>query len=180
MKVLLHTCCGPCLLYPYALLKERGHEVVSFYYNPNIHPSREYRKRLEVVRAHCEGNSIELREGPYDMEAFLAAASTDPAARCDTCFKMRLSRAAAEARLVGASAFTTTLLVSPYQDQEKIRRAGESAAIEQGVLFIFEDMSGGYHDAVSESRELGMYRQGYCGCVYSEKERYEGEVTSPR
>lgn len=178
MKVLLHTCCGPCLLHPYSLLKERGHEVVSFYYNPNIHPSLEYRKRLEVVRAHCEGNSIELREGPYDMEAFIAAVSSDPAARCDVCFRMRLSRAAAEARLIGASAFTTTLLVSPYQDQEKIRQAGESAAIEHGVLFIFEDMTGGYRGSVTESRELGMYRQGYCGCVYSEKERYEGEGRS--
>ncbi len=174
MKVLLHTCCGPCLIHPFEVLSGSGHEVVAYYYNPNIHPSREYRRRLEVVREHCTKKGIELREGPYEMESFLAAVASDPAERCETCFSLRLSKAAAEARLLGAQAFTTTLLVSPHQDQEKIRRAGESAAIEHGVLFMFEDMRSGYPEAVAESRRLGMYRQGYCGCVYSEKERYEG------
>ena len=178
MKVLLHTCCGPCLLHPYALLTGRGHDVVAFYYNPNIHPSREYRMRLQTLRGYCETRGVELREGPYEMETFLAAIAGNLFERCSICFNIRLSRAAAEARKLGARAFTTTLLVSPYQDKDKIRQAGESAALEHGVLFLFEDMSAGYRASVNESRGLGMYRQGYCGCVYSEKERYEGKGSS--
>jgi hypothetical protein len=93
--------------------------------------------------------------------------------RCARCFSMRLSRTAVEACRLGVASFTTTLLVSPYQDQELLREAGESAAMAYGLNFIFEDMSAGFGEASSRSRESGMYRQSYCGCVYSEKERYQ-------
>ncbi|MHB8895653.1 MAG: epoxyqueuosine reductase QueH [Candidatus Geothermincolia bacterium] len=181
-KILVHTCCAPCLIHPLALLQERGYEVVPFFFNPNIHPFREYRERYLAVVDFCESRTLVLRTGPYEMEQYFAAIA-DPEAeragrppvsdRCARCFAMRLSRAASEARRLGIPEFTTTLLVSPYQDQELIREAGESAAIEFGVHFVFEDMTGGYQESVTISREAGMYRQSYCGCVYSEKERYQ-------
>jgi len=181
MKVLLHTCCAPCLIHPFELLTERGFEVIPFFYNPNIQPFREYRERYFAVVDYCSERGLDLKAGPYDMERFLsevapAEAGRQPpqaGGRCARCFSIRLSRTAAEARGLGIASFTTTLLVSPYQDQELLREAGESAAIENGLRFIFEDMSAGFKEASDRSRESDMYRQSYCGCVYSEKERYQ-------
>jgi hypothetical protein len=180
-KVLLHTCCAPCLIHPYELLTARGFEVIPFFYNPNIHPFREYRQRYFAVLDYCAELGLELKAGPYEMERFLhevapvEAGLEGPQApgRCARCFSMRLSRTAVEACRLGVASFTTTLLVSPYQDQELLREAGESAAMAYGLNFIFEDMSAGFGEASSRSRESGMYRQSYCGCVYSEKERYQ-------
>ncbi len=173
MRILLHTCCAPCLIVPHRLLTERGYEVTAFFYNPNIHPFREYRERYFAVVDYCAEADIDLRAGPYEMERFLSEVSSRVDARCERCFELRLSSAAAEARRLGIGEFTTTLLVSPYQDQAAVRAAGESAAVEHGVLFLAEDMTGGYRESVEVSRGRGMYRQGYCGCVYSEKERYQ-------
>jgi epoxyqueuosine reductase len=178
MKILVHTCCAPCLIHPLALLSERGYEVVPFFYNPNVHPFTEYRSRYFAAVDFCVDRGLALKTGPYDLEKFLALVAESEATghavpRCERCFEMRLSRAAGEARRLAIPEFTTTLLVSPYQDQELIRRAGESAAIEHGVHFVFEDMTAGYQESVRVSRESGMYRQSYCGCVYSEKERYQ-------
>ena len=180
-KVLLHTCCAPCLIHPYELLAARGLEVVPFFYNPNIHPFREYRQRYFAALDYCAEAGLDLKAGPYEMERFLAEVAPVEAGleeagapgRCSRCFSMRLSRTAEEARGLGIECFTTTLLVSPYQDQELLRQAGESAARAAGVDFIFEDMSDGFKEASQRSRESGMYRQSYCGCVYSEKERYQ-------
>lgn len=186
MKILLHTCCAPCLIHPLEVLTGRGYEVLPFFYNPNIHPYREYRERYGAVAEFCDLKGLELKVGPYDMERFLgevapleAGATTGGEVRCSRCFRLRLSAAALEARRLDTGEFTTTLLVSPYPDQRLIRQAGEQAAIEQGVLFLFEDLSGGYSASVEASRASGMYRQSYCGCVYSEKERYQ-EDDPPR
>jgi len=161
------------MTYPVEVLSERGYQVVPYFYNPNIHPFREYRNRYLAVVDYCRGRGLDLDAGPYEMEQFLLEVSSRVDTRCELCFHMRLSSAARRASVLGIGEFTSTLLVSPYQDQELIRAAGESAAIEHGVLFLFEDMREGYHETVSKSRELDMYRQSYCGCVYSEKERYQ-------
>jgi len=173
MRILLHTCCAPCMTYPVKVLSERGYQVVPYFYNPNIHPFVEYRKRYMAVLDYCIEKGMDLQAGPYEMEQFLLEVSSRVDTRCERCFHIRLSRAARQASALGIGEFTSTLLVSPYQDQELIRAAGESAAIEHGVLFLFEDMREGYQETVSQSRELDIYRQSYCGCVYSEKERYQ-------
>ncbi|MBU4175366.1 MAG: epoxyqueuosine reductase QueH [Actinobacteria bacterium] len=173
MKILIHACCAPCLIHPYDLFTGRGYEVVPYFYNPNIHPFREYRERYFAALDYASEKGIKLRAGPYEMERFLAEAPSPAGERCEVCYRMRLGRSAAEARALGIARFTTTLLVSPYQDQEKIGRAGRAAAAQHGVEFIFEDMSSGYRESVRISREAGMYRQKYCGCVYSEKERFQ-------
>lgn len=175
MKILLHTCCAPCLTYPYRVLAERGYQVIVYFYNPNIHPFREYRERYGTLMDYCREQGIDLRSGPYEMELFIQEISHRLEERCERCFMMRLERTASEARRLGIGEFTTTLLVSPYQKQELIRRAGESASLEYGVLFLFEDMTQGYKETVEVSRKLDIYRQSYCGCVYSEKERYQKE-----
>lgn len=177
MKILLHTCCAPCLIHPRGVLEAMGFEVVPYFYNPNIHPFREYRERYFSLLDYCRDNGIDLKAGPYDMELFLekAAAVSPPErpSRCAACYRIRLDRTALEARRLGIGRFASTLLVSPYQDQELIRRAGEAAAIEHGVPFHFEDMTSGFREGEEASRRLGLYRQSYCGCVFSEKERYQ-------
>lgn len=182
MRILLHTCCAPCMIHPYRVLTERGYEVVPFFYNPNIHPFSEYRQRYLAVLEYCESRGLELHTGPYEMERFFdevsaGAMAVEPGgsteSRCSPCFGMRLTAAAVEARRLGIGDFTTTLLVSPYQDQELIREAGDSAAFAYGVLFHYEDMSTGFRDAQDDARRQGIYMQKYCGCVYSEKERYQ-------
>lgn len=181
-KILLHACCAPCMLYPLEVLAGRGYEIVPFFYNPNVHPFREYRARYFAAVDLCGARGLDLRTGPYDMERYfyrvaeaeaVRAGGPPGGSRCLSCFEMRLSRAASEARRLRIGEFTTTLLVSPYQDQELIRKAGLSAATEYGVHFLFEDMTRGYRESVAESRSTGMYRQSYCGCVYSERERYQ-------
>jgi hypothetical protein len=173
VKILLHTCCAPCLIVPHRVLSEQGFEVVPFFYNPNIHPFREYRERYQAVVEYCEREGLDLHTGPYEMEYFLSEVSGRVDTRCERCFELRLTRAALEARRLGIGYFATTLQVSPYQSQTAICEAGESAAIEHGVLFRSEDMTALYEESVSASREGGIYRQSYCGCVYSEKERYQ-------
>jgi len=175
MKILLHTCCAPCLIHPFEVLTRRGYQVVPYFYNPNIHPFREYRERYFAVLEYCRQLGVEVRTGPYEMERFLIEVSRTVDSRCERCFKVRLERAAMEARALGIGEFTTTLLVSPHADRELIRETGQQAALQHGVLFKCEDMSAGYQESVRVSKEADMYRQSYCGCVYSEKERYQKE-----
>lgn len=172
MKILVHTCCAPCLIYPYGILSRRGYEVVAFYYNPNIHPFREYQRRYSTLADYCEKEGIELEVGPYEMERYFQEVLPNLSERCDYCYRMRLSMTAKKARELRIGEFTTTILSSPYQNLDLARKAGTEAAIEYGVLFLFEDMTDGYRESVRISRESGMYRQPYCGCVFSEKERY--------
>jgi len=151
------------------LLTDRGLEVVPFFYNPNVHPFREYRERYFAVVDYCAERGLDLKAGPYEMERFLAEVApledagdtSKPPARCARCFSIRLDRTAAEARALGIDSFSTTLLVSPYQDQELLRDAGESAAAEHGASFIFEDMSGGFREASERARDSGIYRQSW-------------------
>lgn len=173
MRILVHTCCAPCLIYPYRLLSERGYDVVPYFYNPNVQPFREYRRRYFAAVDYVSQLDLGLRSGPYDMERFLAEVSGDPGDRCGTCYRIRLGRTAREAADLGMREYTTTLLVSPYQDKGMIREAGNEAALAAGVEFVFEDMSDGYLEATAVSRSEGIYMQSYCGCVYSEKERYQ-------
>jgi len=175
LKVLLHACCAPCLIHPVEVLRSEGREVVVFFYNPNVHPYREYERRFLAVATYCEGGDLDLRVGPYEMERYFASVAVEPEARCRHCFRLRLSRAAYEARSLGITGFTTTLLVSPHQDRELLIEAGEQAGIEHGVLFESTDFRDGFRAGEERARELEIYRQSYCGCVFSEKERYQKE-----
>ncbi len=172
MRVLLHACCGPCLLEPFdALVAE--HDVTVLYANPNIHPAEEYRRRRDTLLEYAAGHGIQVIEEPYDPAAWMQAIAgreRTPDRRCAACFKLRLSVAARVASELGMDAIATTLTVSPYQDQVAVAEAGEKAASEAGIVYLDADFRDRYPEATRRSRELGMYRQNYCGCMLSDLE----------
>lgn len=174
MKVLIHTCCGPCLIYPYEQLNKEGHKLASLFYNPNIHPYQEYKRRLEVVEGYVSKLGINLMVGDYNIEDYFrrVAFHEKEGERCRFCYQLRLDKAAQEAAENDFDAFTSTLLVSPYQDISLICRLGEGAAKKYRSQFLCRDFRGGYRQAAAKSRQMGMYRQKYCGCIFSEKERF--------
>jgi len=173
MRLLVHACCGPCLLAPARALAAEGHELVVYWYNPNIQPYREYRRRLAALRevAAREGYRLAV-DDRYDPDFFLRTVIPGREGRCPACYAERLGRAAARARAESCDAVTTTLLASRYQAQDELAAALVSAAAAAGVEPLVRDFRP--YDAASHAlaRELGIYVQGYCGCIYSEEERY--------
>ena len=147
--------------------------VTSFWYNPNIHPFTEHRQRLQALRGWAGDAGIPLIVSEsYDVISYFRRVAGDESERCGHCFRMRLSMTALVAKLKGFNAFSTTLLVSPYQNQQLLKEIGEEVSQKEGVRFIYEDLTPGYRESVDMSRELGLYRQKYCGCLYSEWERF--------
>ena len=173
MRVLLHTCCGPCATSVVAALREEGREVVGYYYNPNIHPAAEHERRGQSLAAVGEAMDVPLIwSAPQDdLAAYLQAVAFREGSRCQVCFNLRLREAARLAAKENFPAFTTSLLISPYQDQEMLRRAAAAAASEFGVEFVYRDYRPLYPDSRSRARALGLYLQKYCGCIFSETER---------
>ncbi len=175
MRLLLHACCGPCLLEPFDSLTE-VHEVEVVYANPNIHPAEEYERRRDTLVAYALRHSIRVRELQYEparWAAAVAGVADDRAQRCRACYELRMTMTAEEASRDGFDAIATTLTVSPYQEPEGIRQAGENAAARAGVVYVDTDFRGRYAEATRRSRELGMYRQNYCGCSFSAMEAEE-------
>ena len=177
MKILLHICCGPCALFPLRALRSAGHEVTGFFYNHNIHPYQEYTRRLTAALEMAEKETLPMiLRDDYDLEGFLANVAQAPDHRCAYCYSSRLAATAAKAAEQGFDAFTASLLYSRFQQHEAIRKSGERSAVEHGVQFYYEDFRPGWQEGIRLSKELGLYRQQYCGCIYSEKERYLPKV----
>jgi predicted adenine nucleotide alpha hydrolase (AANH) superfamily ATPase len=173
MKILLHICCGPCAIVPHRTLRDLGHQVSGFWFNHNIHPYQEYLRRFDAARTFAEKRGLELViRDEYLMEEFIAAVSADPPARCSYCYASRLEAAARTAAEQGFDAYTSSLLYSRYQRHEEIRTLGESIGTRYNVAFVYDDYRRGWQEGIRLSKELGLYRQQYCGCIYSEKERY--------
>jgi predicted adenine nucleotide alpha hydrolase (AANH) superfamily ATPase len=180
--ILLHTCCGPCATYTVGHLREQGFQVSGFWYNPNVHPFAEHQRRLASMEQYAESVGLPLlREEGYEVVEFLRAVVGREAygQRCERCYEVRLGRTAQVALREGADAFTTTLLISPHQNQDLLRQAGEAASAEYGVAFYFESFRRGWSERGRLAREHGLYRQQYCGCVYSEWERNCGQTIAP-
>lgn len=175
MKLLLHTCCAPCSVACVKQLREEGIEPVSFWYNPNIHPFTEYRARRNCLREYAKSIDLELvEEDEYGLEKFVKAVVGDIPNRCGYCYGLRLGQAAKYAADHGFDAFCTTLTVSPYQNTPLIFETGEKLAKAFGVAFAPYDFSPRYHEGQDEARSLGLYMQKYCGCIFSEEDRYLG------
>lgn len=173
MNILLHICCGNCAIYPVKKLREQNHQLTGYFFNHNIHPYQEYSRRLATTREYAANVELPLQvDDEYLLEEFLANTAPDPASRCEYCYRSRLSRTAAKARREGYEAFTTTLLYSRYQNQEAIIAFGRQLAAEHDLVFIGEDFRPGWNEGIRISKEMGLYRQQYCGCIYSEKDRY--------
>ena len=173
MKVLLHICCAPCANRPIAALQEDGMEVTGFWYNPNIHPFTEYRSRRNTVREYLTEIGVPLIEqNDYALRPFVRAVAEDISHRCGKCYAMRLFETARTAKEQGFDAFTSSLFISPYQNHSLMMETAEKAASEYGVEFLYRDFRPLFKEGQEFAREHGFYMQKYCGCVFSEEERY--------
>lgn len=179
-SLLLHACCAPCSSYVLEYLAE-FFEITVFYYNPNISPESEYVKRIdEVKRLIAEmplKNPVKLVGGEYEPERFYAMAKgmeelPEGGERCFRCYEMRLREAAEEAKKRGFDYFTTTLSISPHKNAQKLNEIGEALEKELGVKYLYADFKKreGYKRSIVLSAQYGLYRQNYCGCVYSKKQ----------
>ena len=172
MRILVHICCAPCFTYPHKRLVEEGHDITGFFYNPNIHPYQEYKNRKVALEQYVEMKPAKvIYKDDYDIENYLRGA-LDAKDRCMSCYMLRLSETAKTAALLGFEAFTTTLLISPYQKHELLAEVGKKFADENGIEFYYEDFREGYQESREIARGFELYMQKYCGCIFSEKERY--------
>lgn len=179
MKILIHTCCAPCLIYPYKKLKKKAGEIELFFYNPNIHPVDEYLKRSFQIEHYANELNVKVHKIGYSIKDFFRTIheKEEKPARCSFCWRLRLQKTASFAKENNFTHFTTTLLVSPYQNHEELKKIGEECAKETGVKFFYEDFRTGFKKAAIESKNKYMYRQKYCGCLYSQIEETIGKKT---
>lgn len=173
--LLVHTCCGPCFVFPYGVLKDK-YNITSYFYNPNIHPSMEYIRRLDTLADFCKSNNIDLKVGEYHPRIYFKEVAGNESDRCRICYSLRLKEAARFAAEKGYDAFTSTLLVSVYQKHELIREIGTEFAKAYDVEFKYWDFRDGFRSGQDRAKELEVYRQPYCGCIYSEMERYDKKL----
>jgi predicted adenine nucleotide alpha hydrolase (AANH) superfamily ATPase len=173
MKLLLHTCCGPCSIYPTRVLLEKKYDIMGYFFRSNIHPYTECLKRQETLSVYVQNIGIKLViQEDYDLEGFLQNMVFREKDRCRFCYHTRLQAAAIVAKRGKFDLFSTTLLYSKFQNHETIRDIGEAVGETVGVPFYYQDFREGWQEGIEASKRLGMYRQSYCGCIYSEKERY--------
>ena len=173
MKVLLHTCCAPCFICPYEDLTAEGHEVTAYSYNPNIHPLIEFRRRLKALKVLQERMGFPaVYEEDYGLVTYLKGVRWDGPERCADCYRMRLEGTAREAARRGADAISTTLLASKHQDREAVVEAGQRSAEAAGVDFLVQDWRDTSEESHERARAMRLYMQNYCGCIFSEWERF--------
>jgi predicted adenine nucleotide alpha hydrolase (AANH) superfamily ATPase len=176
MKTLaLHTCCGPCLIEPFAILRVKFDRVTVFFCNSNIDPEDEYAKRRDTCSAYAKSQGIAFVEHGYEPDVWnqrIAALDTtvDRSLRCRQCYALRFENVLQKAKEEGFTHFATTLTVSPYQYRDLIGSVALGLCNQYGLEYAGSDFSAHYPDATRKSRELGMYRQNYCGCRFSHEE----------
>jgi hypothetical protein len=172
-EVLLHTCCAPCTTAVVPALSKEGFEVTGLFYNPNIHPYTEYEKRLMAMRLYAvENNFPVVYDEQYDIENFFEITFKKGDKRCLYCYLLRLHKAASYAKKQKFDHFTTTLLLSPYQNHDLLKEAGELIAKKIGIPFLYRDFRPLYPQSIKASKEMNLYRQKYCGCLFSERDRF--------
>lgn len=177
MKLLIHACCAPCLTYAYQYFKKNHEGKISvLWYNPNIHPFTEYEKRLNaLITFQDKTNADIIYKDNYDLENFLEGAMKAES-RCDFCYRCRLAKTAEIAKKNDFDTFTTTLTISPYQNHEKIKEIGKEEGEKNGVKFIYKDLTDGFYKSHEMANKMRLYKQGYCGCIFSEMDRYENKI----
>ena len=172
-SVLVHCCCVHCAAYTIDYWQQQGHRVSVLWYNPNIHPYLEHQHRLESMESLAQEVNLPLiiTEG-YDLIDYFRQVAGHEPQRCRHCFRLRLLKTAETAYRMGFSAFTTSLLISPHQKHDLLREIGSTISKEKGIDFLYIDLRKRYSDSRHITKGLNLYRQQYCGCVYSEWERY--------
>ena len=173
IKLLMHTCCAPCSVACVQALREEGIEPTAYWNNPNIHPFTEYRARRDTLREYAKSIGMALaEEGEYGLRPFVRAVAEDIDNRCAYCYETRMDAAAKYAAEHGYTHFTSTLFISPYQNHELLKETAQRAAGKYGVEFLYRDFRPRFRAGQNEARALGLYMQKYCGCVFSEEDRY--------
>ena len=186
MRVLLHVCCGPCAIMPIRDMHNAGYDVAGWFHNPNIHPLAEYLRRRHGAAQVAQMHGIPLSfpnndpqapgKAEYDAAAWCRAALNHQGGRCLYCRESRFDAMAKAARDLGFDAFTSSLLYSRHQDHAGMWKAGEEAAARWGIPFLYRDFRVFWQEGIAASKELGIYRQPYCGCVFSEEDRYTRDL----
>ena len=196
MKILLHMCCGPCSCYTVKKLREENFEPVGYFFNPNIHPHEEWRRRLKTAREFAEKVGMKIFcDNHYGLRDFLEKTakvvgkisdedtvknSDGFHARCKICYAWRLSETAKFAAENNFEIFTSTLFYSIHQNHELMKKIAEHFAKQFGVKFFYEDFREGWQEGIDLSLQLGLYRQNYCGCIFSEEERFSKDIKKAR
>ena len=174
MRLLVHICCAPCLIGPLERLRAEHMDVEGIFYNPNIHPFLEFRKRMKALHVVLESDDLAVEiDRTYGLEKFVTEIyAPERRRRCENCYTLRLRHTARRAHERGFDAFTTTLLVSPHQNHELIREVGDRAAAEAGTPFLYRDFRPLNDRSHAQAKRRRLYLQSYCGCCFSEYERF--------
>ena len=176
-SILIHCCCAHCAAYIVGYWRQQGYEVGALWYNPNIHPYMEHQQRLDAMKFLAQEMKLPLSiTDDYDIVNYFRQVVGHESQRCQYCFRLRLSKTAETAHKMRISAFTTTLLISPHQKHGLLREIGDKLAEEKGIEFLYADLRKHYSDSRHLTKGLDIYRQQYCGCVYSELERYTNKA----
>ena len=178
MKLLLHACCAPCSVYCVDTLRSEGIEPTLFWYNPNIHPYMEYRNRREALNEYSLMMGLEcIFDDDYGLDEFCKNVIDKLDSRCVRyCYPIRLRRVFSYARDNGYDAVSSTLLYSIYQKHDVIKKYMEDLSKEYGIEFVYRDFRVGFREGQDKARSLGLYMQKYCGCVFSEEDRYKSKI----
>ena len=196
MKVLLHICCAPCLSGARIGFEKDDIDFTGYWFNPNIHPWREYERRMDELRRYQEMDPVDiLYEDQYPLFTFIDnmlkaipdrgnvdqdhfMSDIEKESRCKYCYRLRMLSTAKAAKRLGFDGFSTTLLLSKYQNHGLLKEVCENVSIEVGIPFIYKDLRSYWGNSLDRSREFKLYRQNYCGCIFSEQERYRERIIS--
>ena len=178
MKLLLHTCCAPCSIYCVDTLRSENIEPTIYWYNPNIHPYMEYKARRDTLKEYSKLINIEaIFDEDYGLDEFCKNTVNDLKGRCTNyCYPVRMKRTFKYAKENGYDAVSTTLLYSIYQNHEYIKKICEDLSKEYGIDFLYRDFRVGFREGQAKARELELYMQKYCGCIFSEEDRYAKKI----
>ena len=174
----MHTCCAPCSIYCIEALKEEKIQTDLYWFNPNIHPYIEYKTRRDTLVEYAKNIDINLIiNDNYGLEEFCKNVVNDLDNRCTNyCYRVRLEETAKYAKKNGYEAFTSTLFVSPYQKHEELKKVCEELEEKYEIKFLYRDFRPGFRDGQNKARDMGLYMQKYCGCIFSEEERYSEKI----
>ena len=178
MKLLLHACCAPCSVYCVETLRKEGIEPTMYWFNPNIHPFKEYVARRDCFKDFCTKQNLKcIIEDNYGLDEFCKNVSNDINARCvNYCYPIRMRRVFKFAKENGYDTVSTTLLYSIYQKHEYIKKLCEDLSKEFGIDFLYRDFRVGFEEGHQKAYEMGLYLQKYCGCIFSEEDRYSKQI----
>lgn len=181
MNILIHLCCAPCGNAPIRQLRQEGHKVSAFWYNPNIHPFTEYRSRKNSVIDYTTKENIPLfMDDEYGLRSFVQEVADHIPSRCPYCYRVRLEKTAQQAKEEHFDGFTASLLISPYQNHEMLKAIGEEMSEKYDTPFLYYDFRPLFRESQDYARSEDFYMQKYCGCIFSEEERYQKKPKKPK